>query len=145
MLVAGGNGSFAQITAPLRVTLSQAGLRITGSDMCDCVYRRILRYITPPSFPCKHYGHILQMLGAFWVERYRKKTGQLKERRNCFSQILQRQQIYLWISSLLLTSPGWMDEVCSEFNTSQLRDNLALNYFIPVKWSRTGRKAPSFI
>lgn len=101
MLVAGGNGSFAQITAPLRVTLSQAGLRITGSDMCDCVYRRILRYITPPSFPCKHYGHILQMLGAFWVERYRKKTGQLKKRRNCFSQILQRQQIYLWISSLL--------------------------------------------
>lgn len=54
MLVAGGNGSFVQITAPLRVTLSQAGLRITGSDMCDCVYRRILRYITLPCFSCTH-------------------------------------------------------------------------------------------
>lgn len=66
-----------------------------------------------------------------------EKTVQLKKRRNCFSKILPRKQSYLQISSLLLTSPGWTDEVCSEFNTSQLRVNLALNYFIPVKWSRT--------
>lgn len=30
-------------------------------------------------------------------------------------------------------SPGWTDKVCSEFNTPQLRVDLALNYFITVK------------
>lgn len=38
MLVVGGHGSFAQITAPLRVTLRQAKPYFTG---CDCVQMKI--------------------------------------------------------------------------------------------------------
>lgn len=41
------------------------------------------------------------------------------------------QQICLWISSLLPTSPGWTDEVCSEFNTSQPRFSFGSELFHP--------------
>lgn len=87
-------------------------------------------------FPCKNEGHILQMLGCSGWKRLEKgdwkhqkscamnfsslfspecreveMDGQkqfLKKGGNCFSKILLRQQIYLCISSLLMTSPEWI-------------------------------------
>ncbi len=67
MLVAGGNDSFAQLAVPLRVTPHRAGLRIIASKVCVCVQKDIKEYHSS-RFSSQGWGHILQILGAFWVE-----------------------------------------------------------------------------
>lgn len=86
-------------------------------------------------FPCKDEGHILQMLGCSGWKRLGKSDWkhqksfpmnfyflffpecrevemdgqkQFKKRGNCFNKILLRQQMYLCISSVLMTSPEWI-------------------------------------
>lgn len=60
----------------------------------------------------------------------REKTVQLKKRRNCFSEILPRQQIYLWISS----RGGRTKFAQSSTHRSAFGSELL---HPPVKWNRT--------
>lgn len=138
MLVDAGNGSYAQVTAPLRVTLHCVLLALRCVSVCGgtLFFQGFLPGMGTHS--ANAWGFLMEShCTEKALRRIRApecggggnrlvKTLQLRKRRNCFSKILPRQQIYLLISSLFMTSPGWRDEVCSEFNTSTW-------LFFPVK------------
>ena len=89
MFGAGGNGGFAQVTAPLRVTLKPGrAVHYWLSGVCVCVCRRILRYIILPRFSRKDGDTFYECLGlSGWrVEVLKRHSGILVNKMFFFSE-----------------------------------------------------------